>query len=244
MRQPTHLSFSQIKLFKDCPKAWYVQKVLGEEQPPSDAANRGSQTDQLIAHRLGLTPMTTDPLIDRVEEAVDLYFANGGWNRADEAQRKIELSPSSWDVYRELYDVDYTLPLPIVGYIDLYRTADNGIQRELADIKTSERAEFRADWALQGTLYSLVERAVKFEVHLLTFTKQIKLVRYEYRPTEATFKWVMNQIGSAAAGMVEAMRSGCDKLPANPGFWCRWCSRQLNCEGAMVGNLTAVGGGS
>jgi CRISPR/Cas system-associated exonuclease Cas4 (RecB family) len=240
MKQPTHLSFSQIKSFRDCPRSWYVQKILGEEQPPSEAASKGSQFDQMIAHKLVGAERPVD-LLDRIEEAADTYLlSKHGWKHADEAQRKIELNPTQWEVLADSYGVSWPLPLPIVGYVDLFRKTEDGFRIELCDLKTSERAEYRSDWSLQGSLYSLVERAYKFEVHLVTWTKQLKVVKYEYRPTEQTFRWCMNVIGETASRMSKVSRStSAESIPATPGFWCRWCPRQTNCEGSLVGVLTA-----
>jgi RecB family exonuclease len=234
----THISFSQVTQFRNCPKSWFVQKILKEEQPPSEAASKGSQFDQMIAHLLTGSEKPTE-LIDRVEEAAEVYMNSPiGWKRADEAQRKIELTPNQWEMLAEAYGVSWPITCPIVGYIDLYRKTEEGFRIELCDLKTSTRAEFRPDWALQGTLYSLVERAYKFEVHLVTWTKQLKVVKYEYRPTPTTFAWAMNLIGETAYRMDRAARATSpDSLPATPGYHCAWCPRQTNCEGALAGGL-------
>ena len=235
-----HLSFSQIKSFRECEKMWYCKSVLKEETAPSEAANRGTQFDQMVAHRLGLGNAPTDPLIDRVEEAVSFYLLNGGWDKATEAQKKIEISPNTWDIYREIYGVDWLLPAPLVGYVDLFRTDETGFRSELVDLKTSERAEFRPEWSLQCSLYALVTRAAVWHVHLLTFTKLIKLMKYSFRPSDSTFSWAMNIIGSTADRMKHVEREKTvSKIPATPGYYCRWCSRGTNCEGSLVGGLTA-----
>lgn len=236
---PSHISFSQVSSYRQCPRSWYCKSVLKEPQPQTDAASRGSQFDQLIAYKLGLGEAPTDPLMERVEEAAQIYLANGGWTRAKEAQKEIKLTPNAWDFAREIYGVDWTLPVPIIGYVDLVRQDESGLRTELVDIKTSERAEYRPDWGLQCALYSLVLRAFRFEIHLVTFTKKIKLTRYTYRPTDQTFCWAMNIIGHTAEMMKRtATEKIVEKIPATPGYQCRWCGRQTSCEGSLIGGLT------
>lgn len=238
---PQHLSFSQLNSFKTCPRAWYVQKILGEQQPTSDAASRGQQFDQLVSHKLGLGPVPEGALIERVEEAVELYTTNGGWCRADEAQKKIEIRPNQWEVMAEELGVPFRLQRPIIGYVDLFRRMGDGIRTELADLKTSERAEYRPDWSLQCALYCLATRAAKFEIHLVTFTKTIKLHRYAYRPSEDTFRWAMTCIGSIAEQLERAaLCKSSEELPAYPSYACGWCPRQLTCEAALVGKLVVL----
>jgi CRISPR/Cas system-associated exonuclease Cas4 (RecB family) len=256
MRQLTNLSFSQINQFETCPKQWYISKVLGESIPQTSAASRGQQFDQLLAHSLGLVNLEDcDELFDkakgqpiphadeRLQEAVDTYLASGGWDKADETQKEVRLSPEQWDTLAGMYDVDYPLPLPIVGYIDLFRRDSTGLRTELVDVKTSDRAEYRPSWGLQCALYCLIERSWRFEVHLITFTKQIRLCRYAYHPTKTTFQWAMNRIGYTAQQMMKvAQIKSADAVPAVPGYSCGWCPRQTNCEAAVVGKLTSNGG--
>lgn len=238
MKQLAHLSFSSINTYRQCPRAWYLNYILGEKQPPSEAASRGQQFDQQVAHSLGLGKPVSEPLIERVQEAVEFYAANGGWTRADQAQREIRITPNQWEVYSALYDVDYQIHLPIIGFIDLWRRDDSGLRVELCDLKTSERNDFRPDWALQCTLYSLVERAYRWSVHLLTFTKALKLHRYSYRPTDETYRWAMNLIGETASRIASTSTERIiDKIPATSGYQCKWCPRQTSCEAALVGGL-------
>ena len=241
----SHISNSQLDQFSQCPRMWYITKVLNEPTVSSDLANRGSQFDQVVGSQLGLNPMPSDPLIERVGEAARLYLANGGWTRADESQRKVSLTPAQWEVLADIYGVDVPLPYPIVGYTDLFRKAEDGFRVEICDLKTSERAEFRPSWALQCTLYALIERAYMWEVHLVTFTKQIKLTKYQYRPNEETFRWAMNLIGYRAAEMKRFSTEACvDKVPAQSGYQCRWCGWATRCEAGLVGNITATGVGA
>jgi len=247
-----HLSFSQVDSFNSCQKKWFVEKVLGEESPPGTAASRGSQFDQLLSVRMGLRKIEECDslwdakkkvkldLIDRVEEAVDFYLAHPDtWKEATSAQEKLVLTPGQWDIFADLYGVGYKIPAPIIGYLDLLKEVDGGLRRKVTDLKTSTRAEFRPSWAIQCTLYALVKRAFQFEVHLLTFTKALKIRVYSYRPTKDTFQWAMNFIGNAAQQMEQVSKmKTVDNVPAFPGYYCSWCPRSADCEASLVGRLT------
>ena len=248
----THISNSQINTFQACNKQWYVQKILNESTISTSQAARGNAFDQAVALKLGLVKLEDCPevvalskqgveaaIATRIDEAVDLYLANGGWTHADEAQKEVRMTTNQWDTMRQLYDVDWTLPWPIVGYVDLFRKdTANPFETELCDLKTSERAEFRPQWSAQCALYCLITGASLFEIHLITFTKQIKLLKYAYRPSDATFAWVMNTIGAVADQMKRAASETIvDKIPATAGYQCRWCPRQNSCEASLAGSL-------
>ena len=83
MNRVKHYSVSSILKWKNCPRSWWADKVLGLTRPSTDAASFGSQYDQLIAYKLGLkpsdtrgkeTPIEKQMLLDGVEQAVELYF--------------------------------------------------------------------------------------------------------------------------------------------------------------------------
>ena len=236
----SHISYSQVNQFRNCPRSWFVTKILGESQPPSDKAQRGSDFDASVAAALGLGSKPDHPVSDEVVGAVNWYLEQpGAWTKADAAQQEIRITRNAWDALREMHDVAYDLPWPIVGYIDLSRRMSDGIRRELLDLKTSERMDWRPEWAIQTSLYALAEGASQWHVHLIAFNKSgLKMRQYTYRPTPSTFRWVMNTIGSLAQGMYAASQAkSAEWLAATPGYWCSFCPRNLSCEGAALGSL-------
>lgn len=256
MKIPTHLSWSQISSFLACPRSWYVSKILGEEQVSTSQAARGSAFDQMVSVKLGLAnvkecaelmSLARSPedmrKASRIDEAVEVYFANGGWSKAEQAQSEVRLSLAQFDTLKQIYDVPGDLWLPLVGYVDLLRTnPTNPFEKVLCDLKTSERAEYRPGWSGQCALYCLCIGASEFEIHLVCFTKSIKLVKYAYRPTDKTFAWVLNLVSATSQRMRQAAQSPVvEAIEATAGYQCKWCSRQHTCEASLAGCLTAQG---
>lgn len=270
MNKPTHLSISQINKYENCPRCWWLEKIAGEAQVTGSAAKRGNLFDQAVAVELGLMKPLEPDILDtlkpeqiklgkiadeysrvsqteltdsRIFEATEAYKTQGGWTQADEAQKEINLTKNQWGTLKQIYGVDYDLWLPIVGYIDLFRKdPTNPFATELLDLKTSERAEYRSSWSLQCALYCLATGAAKFSIHLVTFTKQIRLHSFSYRPTKQTYAWVMNTVGEASERMrITAQETAAERIPAKPGYWCGWCPRQTTCEAQLAGNLVKEG---
>ena len=266
MTQPTHISISQINKFTSCQRSWWLEKIAGEQQVAGSSARRGNLFDQAIAFDLGLLkkaePAELDKLTKeqiqankiaddlskanevelkeaRIFEATEAYRTQGGWTVADEAQKEIRLTKNQWGTLQQIYGVNFDLWLPIVGYIDLFRKDPlNPFQTELLDLKTSERAEYRPSWSLQCVLYCLATGATKFGIHLVTFTKQIKLNKYSYRPNRNTFTWAMNVVGETSQRMKQvAKETAAERIPATAGYHCAWCSKQVSCEAALAGCL-------
>jgi CRISPR/Cas system-associated exonuclease Cas4 (RecB family) len=238
-----NLSFSQVNQFMKCPRSWYISKVLREEVPSGDAAARGSMFDQCVAAALGLGDGPEEEITEEVQGAVEFYLEHPlSWKKADVAQKEVTMTPAQWDFFADVYDCAWPLPAPIIGYVDLIRSVQDGLIKEVCDLKTSTRGEYRPEWSLQATLYCLIERAKRFEVHLLTFTKQLKLLRYEYSPTDETFKWAMETIGAISDQISRVERApNLARVPATAGYHCDWCPRKASCEATNVGRLVDNG---
>src|SRR3972149_5338451 len=84
-----HLSHSSLTLWKNCPRSWWANYVLGKKQAPTEAASWGSQFDQALAHRLGLGDPPPNKL-EGIDSAVNFYTCQpGAWSSAEEAKKEI-----------------------------------------------------------------------------------------------------------------------------------------------------------
>lgn len=241
-----HISHSSIQLFIDCPRHWFAKYVDKLITPAGDAAAFGTGFDQAIAARVvpGSEVVACDP---DVLNAVEFYLAQPrAWDRAQDAQVKIELDPDQWAVLAEYYGSCTEIPVPLVGYVDLVRTMEDGIRRELLDLKTSSRKEFRPSWSVQTMLYAAALRAARIGVHLLVrrANGSFDFAAYEHCPNHNDYRWVLNYVGFYANQLTEATKYACsDDLPAKPGYWCAWCPVKLECPGVYLGSMNNQIGG-
>ena len=238
-----HYSVSSILKWKNCPRSWWVDKVLGMSKPPSEAASFGSQYDQLIAYKLGLkpadtrgdeTPIEKQELAEGVEEAVNLYFEQEhSVKKAIYAQKKIEIKPHEFTLFTEELGLVSKIQKPIIGYIDLLE--QKGIQTSIVDLKTSSRKGMRADWAFQLLIYCVAMQIDFAKIHLCTKTKIPAFYQYSVPVTKqskiwalASFAWYANQIEKA---LVNGSGEG---LARNPDYWCSWCGEEQDCPARQI----------
>ena len=242
----TQLSYSSVSEFLSCPRSWYSRRILGKEQPRTEAAGFGSLFDQVVANRLGLgaDPLEgadmTDPVHQSVVDAADLYMSHPlGWKTATEAQKEIRIEPTQWGSLADEFGAYGDLHVPFVGFLDLFRA--DGLKRSVCDLKTADRKGFKSGWLLQTALYALATRSQKIEVHVLVRTKEPKLCVYEYRPTDTTFRWALSTVGYVAELIRQAEAGGpIERFAAIPGYYCMWCS-ETDCEAKIANSLTEVG---
>ena len=238
MSKISHISYSSVEKELQCARCWYYKYVLKQELPAGEAASFGKQFDVMVAHRLGLGPAPAEPLVAGVADAVFAYLAHEeAWMHASAAQTEVKCSPSQWQVLAEECGANPVLPWPIIGFLDLERTMEDGIRREVLDLKTTSRREFRWSWALQGTLYALFRRAYRWHVHAVVRTKNLQIATWTYYPSIKTFRWAMDLVAASAARMKAWERMGVEEVQAVPGYHCEFCAGRNECEASVCGRL-------
>lgn len=239
MKQIGHLSNSAISLWYDCPRAFWAKYIEGEELPAGPAAAFGTLFEHSVAAKMGLLkePKLDPTNVDHAEVAgaASKYMRwDKGWKTADVIQKKIEITPTAWANYADLYGVDSEIHVPIIGYTDFQRR--NGITTEILDTKTSKYKGFKPAWAIQLNLYGMAERAARVGVHL--YLRQVKpgFESYWWTPNKASFAWMMAYIGHAAKQIqVALLRDDPESLARIPDRnamdkHCSWCPKQMNCQ--------------
>ena len=143
----THLSYSAVSTFNQCPRMWWLGYIRGVKQPSTQAQMYGTAVHTIIE---GL--MVGEP-IDAVTAVKKAIAKNGG--RGTSTQNFLDIKETALDIESILNDpgvdsvlrgikvetgnieryVEFTIPgvpLPVVGYIDAIQV--NGVP---LDIKTS-----------------------------------------------------------------------------------------------------------
>lgn len=231
-----NLSFSSLSKFAECPRSWWVHYIDENRSAPTEAASFGSQFDQVISNRLGIGEKPEEEVLDGVEDLANFYLCQpGAWTSAEEAQKKIELSPNQFEFLAEQLGLTVQgLRFPFIGYLDLLRRSKGVV--EILDLKTSSRSEFRPSWAMQVFgIYSLATGAQRAEVHLLVRLKNgPKMMVYTFRPTKDTWVWAVRWIDYWSARVNHALDENAgEELPRNPGYYCGWCAEQFDCPAAL-----------
>jgi hypothetical protein len=247
----SHYSVSSVNSFRNCPRGWWIQKILEQSLPSSAAASFGNQYDELVAHKLGLEPMdvrsrdkgklhiTKQNLVDGVADAVAGYLIQPHAVKKEEAfaaQKMIHIDPSAWAILAEELGLSLDIAKPIVGYIDLISKVS--LRRKITDLKTSSRKGMRADWAFQDLIYCIAENCIEADIHLMTTTKVPAYYKYPVIVNNETKAWAMKNFTYAAQAIERALKEGSgENLPAYPDYWCSWCADKLECpaKGAFVG---------
>lgn len=250
MKQIPHLSFSSIEHWLNCPASWWYRYILNEELPAGTAAAFGKTFEELLTSRLGLADEpkldTENPEHVSIMAAVEIYQRwSRAWVHADEAQKRIEITPDQWSNYADLYGVDSSIPVPLIGFTDLQRRMEDGVRMEILDLKTSGFSGFKMAWAVQLTLYGMAERAYQVTVHQFVKTKQPKCEAFSWIIDKPKVAWMMTYIGHAAKQIAEALeRDDIGSLPRTPGRnnlarHCEWCPRQLDCTARILSGTIA-----
>ena len=250
MKQIPHLSFSSIEHWMNCPTSWWSTYILDEKLPAGSAAAFGKKFEELLTHRLGLADdpklNPEDPEQAEIIKAVEVYQRWGrAWKSAEEAQKRIEISPDAWSNYADYYGVDSSIPVPLIGFTDLQRRMDDGVRLEILDLKTSGFSGFKASWAVQLTLYAMAERAYQVSVHQFVKTKTPKCEAYTWVVGKPEIAWMMTYIGAAAKQIGAALeKNDMGSLPRTPGRnamqkHCDWCPRQLDCTARVLATTIA-----
>ena len=240
MNRINHYSVSSILKWKNCPRSWWADKVLGMKKESSFAASFGSQYDQLIAYKLGLkpsdkreddTPIEEQELVEGVEQAVELYFQQDHAVKKEDAkstQKKIEIKPHEFTLFAEELGLSLEIKKPIIGYIDLIE--QRGIQTSIIDLKTSSRRGMRSDWAFQLLIYCIAEQIDFAKIQLMTKTKTPAFYQYPIIVTPEAKAWALSTFSFYANQIEQALKDGSgDSLSRNIDYWCSWCGELDEC---------------
>lgn len=175
------------------------------------------------------------------------------------SQGEVWLEPGQWGVLADHYGVRSDIHIPFLGYIDFLERSGAGMRKKIVDIKTSSRKGWQVQWALQTTLYALFERAQTCEIHLTVRPSpkldengdpvqskrpaQFRSFIYQFSPTDETFAWAMQWVGTHARTIREDTDAPClEALPATPTYACAWCNENAACEAYRLSKLTCLGG--
>ncbi len=117
-----HVSASQIKTFKDCPRKWYYQKILGIPTPSTASTDLGKQVHSIIeAYFKDLT---------EIPKSLIGEIANKGLPFLPAPSKSIEIEVG----IHESMPIKNT-PVPIMGFIDMLERGDGFIR--IIDHKTT-----------------------------------------------------------------------------------------------------------
>lgn len=238
MKKLKRISFSQVKLWGNCPRQWWAKYVEEESTPSSDAAQIGSAFGEVVQAKSGATLNPKSPSAERgdvyptmtpeaqklTDAMVKLYRKQKwAWKKADESEAGVELTEKRLKQLAHHYGLPNPKGIyaPFVGYIDLLRR--NPLV-EIIDLKTSSRRGFQPDWMLQLNLYAMAVEAVAAGLHMVTTTKVPVAIRYDVPLTKDTLSWSLAKLLKAYEE-IEAQLNRQTPPAECPGFWCSWCPR-------------------
>lgn len=234
----THLSFSQLRTFVECPRRWCYEKVdqVEPERVPVSlafgaaihdaaeavnlAAMAGEQVDAAAAFERSWAGFTTPgavPLaVDDDDEAAALV-AKG------RALASIYQPPTGIVAVEQHVEViiDPDVP-PLVGYLDVLHQADDGLV--VTDVKTSSTRVLSdvemlaAQVAVYGTAYPVVRSQALVLFKGKTPAQTVQVVE----------PWPMNRLRTWAVEVHAAMRAGIRF--AHRGRNCRTCAFRDRCS--------------
>lgn len=154
-----HLSYSNINLYNQCPRCWYLKYVLKYEMPGSVAMYLGSDVHKAIEnyHRTGKLP----EIIEYIDKETKLLVSNGYLVSMVRAYAEV-YKAEDFDFVEEKFtvpiihpdDPERTHELPLMVVID--RIWDGTIR----DVKTSacRYKQEQVDNAMQTILYAYAYR--------------------------------------------------------------------------------------
>jgi CRISPR/Cas system-associated exonuclease Cas4 (RecB family) len=248
MNKPTSISYSGLNRWTDCPQSWkaqYIDKIRG---PVGEAARRGNDFDELVAHRLGLTVYERDgttvkPVPTETEELTRMLNAYAehpeSWLRTKPEQKphtqtKISCSPEQWSELAGKWGSSSKIHFPFNGFIDLGRKMDDGIRDEVLDLKTSSRAEFKVTWPMQVITYAAILGASKASIHLIVpQVKEVKVITKEFLlgANKSIVRNCLNWVAFYQAEINRAVESEqFNELPRLPGYHCSYCAIRDDCK--------------
>lgn len=249
MQTPATLSYSSVDMFRRCPASWKAKYIDKIQQPVGDAAKFGNDFDTAVAHELGITPVGHDgkevPKPDLGEEltgALEMYRKYPkSWLKSPEgsvqAQVRITVTPEQWHEIARRYGGESEIEMPLVGYADFLRTMPDG-RREVMDLKTVSRDEWKAGWYTQVILYSAWLDASLMHIHRVLRNKSKCKVDASttvidgnpelVRQTMDTFAYDANELARfiRSARWIEA--------PRRPDWHCMFCPLADKCETRLV----------
>lgn len=110
MNKLKHVSVSQYKTYTDCPRKWYIEKVVGIRSPGTQATKFGSEFHEFLENYVGTAPRMDLVLVPKNME------------------RFMDASPEFFDWLARLEnpkveeEINYILPVskvPFIGFVDL-----------------------------------------------------------------------------------------------------------------------------
>lgn len=248
MQAPSVLSFSSVTLFRSCAAAWKARYIDKIQQPVGDAAKFGNDFDTAVAYELGLVPKAFDgsipprPTSQEVLDAVETYrkYQKSWLHSAPgsvQAQVKIEVTPDRWREVAERFGSESEIEVPLIGYSDFVRTLPDG-RREVMDLKSTSRDEWKDDWYTQTILYSAWLDASLCHIHRLVRNKSKCRVDASTTIIDGNPKLVKQTLDTFAHDVGEVVRFIKSErwldAPRRASWRCTFCPLALECETKLV----------
>lgn len=251
MNGPTMLSYSSIALFRQCPSAWKARYIDKVKEAPGLAAKFGNDFDTQVAIELGIYPNDRDgkpvsapAMTEKLKAAIDAYRAMpGSWldtkpDQQLQTQVKVEVSKERWAEVAGRYGARADIPYPLIGYADFIRVVD-GVRKQVCDLKTRERLEFKSEFNTQVGFYAAFEDCTEAFIHVVALGQKGKPRCAEHKiliPTNKSF--VKHTLDWFAYYSWEIKRAVDDNnfedLPREAGYYCSWCPMKQECPVARV----------
>lgn len=249
MQAPATLSYSSVEMFRRCPASWKARYIDKLQQPVGDAAKFGNDFDTAVAYELGLKPVGHDggmvpkPKIEgELKDALETYRGySKSWLHSEpgsvEAQVRITVTPEQWHEIAQRYGGQSEITMPLIGYADFVRTMPDG-RREVMDLKSTSRDEWKPGWYTQVILYSAWLDASLMHIHRYVRNKsKCKLDASTtiidgnpalVRQAMDTFAYDANEL----TRFIQAERWL--EAPRRPDWQCMFCPLADKCETRMV----------
>ena len=220
-----HVSASQITTFMDCPRKWYLNKIVGLDSPSSDAAELGRAVhEQLETYLQGE---------GHPDESKAGVIAQQGLRYLPDPSSELFIESAVHESF-PLTDA----PVPVLGYIDVFIPPQGTTRAEIIDHKTTSSRKWtksedelrtntqlmlyasailNADPSMQDISLTHIYYGTK---ELFSFRVSVVVTRahvfYEYSQICATIKEMMKASTADNAEGVYAERSACSKYGGCP----------------------------
>lgn len=180
-----HVSPSSLNRFLRCPENWRQRYLLDKPDPAGSKALVGSAFDKSFGDyytaRIGGGPgLELDAIQDSFrdnllnEADTDTYVLDEDDTAGEMIDKSLPLVAAYLPVAQSMPDpiavqqrveiVHHSLPLPVIGFIDVRFVSS------LTDTKLAANRSFHPDWHLPLRIYSAAE-SVPADVHIITKTK-------------------------------------------------------------------------